>query len=229
MITEFDRHRAIADQHIRRKETEIETEQKRTNLTPKQTIRIGKELEFIHAIKGMEQAWRKQIDMGFGKLPPQDIELEGAILGALMLESNPPTFEGKVIGKTAIEKVNTFLLPSHFYSQHHKIIYDTILKLHNEKITTDMRIVVTELRRNGKLNTLPEGAHYIAELTSKVSSAANIEYHARTLVEYAIKRELILLAGDILYKAYDEIEDIFLLLENTESQIEEIKKINIKK
>src|SRR5882757_128854 len=120
----------------------------------------------------------RDISESLGKLPPQAPDLEEAVLGALMLEKN------------ALTAVVEFLRPDHFYSEQHKEIYTAIIDLFKSSDPVDMRTVVAQLRKNGKLEIVG-GAYYIAELTSKVSSAANIEYHARIIIEMAIKRELI--------------------------------------
>ena len=115
----------------------------------------------------------RDISESLGKLPPQALDLEEAVLGALMLEKN------------ALNAVVEFLKPEHFYSEMHKEIYNAIIDLFKASDPVDMRTVVNQLRKSGKIE-LVGGAYYIAELTSKVSSAANIEYHARVIMEMAI-------------------------------------------
>ena len=122
-----------------------------------------------------------------GKLPPQALDLEEAVLGALMLEKN------------ALTAVIEFLRPEHFYTEQHKEIYQAITDLFKASEPVDMRTVVAQLRKNGRLEVVG-GAYYIAELTSRVSSAANIEYHARIIIEMAIKRELIQISSQIQHQ-----------------------------
>ena len=105
----------------------------------------------------------RDISESLGKLPPQALDLEEAVLGALMLE------------KGALNAVVEFLKPEHFYSEQHQEIYRAIIDLFKGSEPVDMRTVVNQLRKNAKIE-LVGGAYYIAELTSKVSSAANIEY-----------------------------------------------------
>ena len=140
----------------------------------------------------------KDIRESLGKLPPSATDLEEAILGALMLERN------------AMMEIADILKPSHFYSTQHKEIFDAIIDLFRESQPVDMRTVVAKLRKNGKLEAAG-GAFYIAELTSKISSAANIEHHARIVVEYAIKREMIQIASTIHHDAYEDETDAFQL------------------
>lgn len=141
----------------------------------------------------------RDIDTALGKLPPQDLDLEQVILGAIMLE------------KPAIEAVNKFLRPDHFYSESHKEIYRAILALNANKNPIDMLTVVDVLRKTDKIEAVG-GAYYISGLTSKVSSAANIEYHSRIIVEMSIKRSMIELASKIHQEAYGD-SDCFELLE----------------
>ena len=158
----------------------------------------------------------KDLSESLGKLPPQAIDLEEAVLGALMLE------------KSALNAVVEFLKPQHFYLDKHQIIYEEILLLFKASEPVDMRTVVNQLRKSGKIE-LVGNAFYIAELTSKVSSASNIEYHARAIIELAIKRELIQIASQVHHDAYEDTTDVFELLDRTESSIFEISDSNLRK
>jgi replicative DNA helicase len=160
----------------------------------------------------------RDISESLGKLPPQAPDLEEAVLGALMLEKN------------ALTSVIEFLRPEHFYSEAHKLIYDAIIDLFKNSEPVDMRTVVNQLRKNGKLELIDgNGAFKIAELTSKVSSAANIEYHARIIIEMAIKRSLIEIASQIHHDAYEDTTDVFELLDKTEQNIFQISDSNLRK
>ncbi len=158
----------------------------------------------------------RDISESLGKLQPQALDLEDAVLGALMLEKN------------ALNAVVEFLKPEHFYKEVHKEIYSAIIELFKATEPVDMRTVVNQLRKEGKIE-LVGGAYYIAELTSKVSSAANIEYHARVIIEMAIKRELIQIASQMQQSAYEDTIDVFELLDKTEQSIFEISDSNLRK
>jgi replicative DNA helicase len=158
----------------------------------------------------------RDISDSLGKLPPQALDLEEAVLGALMLEKN------------ALNAVVEFLKPEHFYKESHKEIYDAILLLFKASEPVDMRTVVNQLRKTGKIE-LVGGAYAIAELTAKVSSAANIEYHARVIIEMAIKRTLIEVASKIHQDAYEDTTDVFELLDKTEQSIFQISDSNLRK
>jgi replicative DNA helicase len=158
----------------------------------------------------------RDISESLGKLPPQALDLEEAVLGALMLEKN------------ALNAVVEFLKPEHFYKEIHKEIYEAILELFKASEPVDMRTVVNELRKKGKIELIG-GAYVIAELTAKVSSAANIEYHARVIIEMAIKRTLIEVASQIHQDAYEDTTDVFELLDKTEQSIFQISDSNLRK
>lgn len=151
-----------------------------------------------------------------GKVPPQATDLEEAVLGALMLE------------KDALTSVIDILKVESFYKEGHKAIFQAILDLFTESQPIDLLTVTTQLRKNGTLE-IAGGAFYITELTSKVSSAANIEFHARIITEQSIKRELIQIASEIQRDAFEETTDVFELLDGMEQSLFEISEKNIRK
>lgn len=133
-----------------------------------------------------------------------------------------------MLEKSALNAVVEFLKPEHFYSEAHREIYNSIIQLFKSSEPVDMRTVVAQLRKDGKIE-LVGGAYYIAELTSKVSSAANIEYHARVIIEMAIKRDLIQIASQVHQDAYEDTSDVFELLDKTEQSIFAISDSNLRK
>ena len=151
-----------------------------------------------------------------GKLPPQAIDMEEAVLGALMLE------------KDALTAVVDILSPSSFYKDAHGLIYEAILDLFNAGEPIDLLTVVNQLRKNGSLE-LAGGVIFITELTSKVSSASNIEYHARIITEQAMKRDMIKISSEIQKEAFEDTTDVFELLDKMEQSLFEISENNIKK
>ncbi|RYU97238.1 replicative DNA helicase [Emticicia agri] len=151
-----------------------------------------------------------------GKLPPQAIELEEAVLGALMIE------------KDALTTVVDILQPASFYKESHQRIYNAILILFGKSEPIDLLTVTSQLRSLGELEFVG-GAQYLARLTSKVNSAANIEWHARIISQSAIKRDMIRVAGDILRDAFEDTTDVFNLLDRTEQTFFEISERNIRK
>jgi len=151
-----------------------------------------------------------------GKLPPQRLEMEAAVLGALMLE------------KDALTTVVDILKPVSFYKEGHQRIYKAISNLFDKSEPIDQLTVVQELREMGELEAAG-GVGYVAGLTMHINSAANIEAHSRVILEAAIKRELIRTATDILRDAYEETTDVFELLDATEKNIFQVSEDNMRK
>ncbi len=151
-----------------------------------------------------------------GKIPPQAVDLEQAVLGALMLE------------KDALTTVIDILKPESFYKDAHREIYSSIVTLFNNSEPVDMLTVSNQLRHDGKLE-LVGGAYYLTELTSRVNSAANVEFHARIVAEQAIKRELIRISSEIQQDAFEDTSDAFQLLDRTEQALFEVSESNIRK
>jgi replicative DNA helicase len=151
-----------------------------------------------------------------GKLPPQAVDLEEAVLGALMLDKSAP------------EKVMDLMKPESFYKDAHNFIFEVISELFEAGEAIDILTVTARLRQNGKLDQCG-GAYYITQLTNRVSSAANIEFHAHVIVEKYIQRELIRITGDITQKAFEETTDAFELLDQAEKDLFAIKNDSIKR
>ncbi|WP_026952425.1 replicative DNA helicase [Algoriphagus mannitolivorans] len=151
-----------------------------------------------------------------GKVPPQAVDLEMAVLGALMLE------------KDALTNVIDILKVESFYKEAHKVIFQAILDLFSDSQPIDLLTVTTQLRKSGTLE-IAGGAFYITELTSKVASAANIEYHSRIITEQAIKRDLIRISSEIQKDAFEDTTDVFELLDKMEQNLFEISEKNIRK
>ncbi|MDB4107324.1 replicative DNA helicase [Bacteroidia bacterium] len=155
-------------------------------------------------------------NMDMSKLQPQARDLEEAVLGALMLEKYAP------------EKVVNFMRPEAFYVEAHQLIYEAIVHLFAEGHPVDILTVTEQLRKNGTLEAVG-GAFYVTTLTNKVSSAANIEYHAHIVIQKSIQRQLISVAGEIGEKAFEETSDAFQLLDQSEKQLFEIKNSSMTK
>ena len=151
----------------------------------------------------------RDISESLGKLPPMALDLEESVLGALLLEKN------------ALIEIAGTLKPEHFYSEQHQVIYQAILELFSEGNPVDMRSCVAKLRSMGQLE-LVGGAYYIAELTSKVSSAANVEYHSRIIIQFAIKRSLIQIGSTLHHDAYEDVIDVFELYARVNLELQEV-------
>lgn len=144
-----------------------------------------------------------------GKIPPQALDLEEAVLGAMMLEKN------------AYTSVLEILKPEAFYSPAHQLIYSACKDLFEKGEPIDILTITAALRKTGDLESVG-GAYYITQLTNRVSSAANIEYHARIISEKHIQRELIRIAGEISTEAFDDGADALGLLDTAQQKIFEV-------
>lgn len=134
-----------------------------------------------------------------GKIPPQAIDLEESVLGALLLERN------------AIYDVVDMLKPEMFYRDAHQLIYKAISKLYHERNPIDIRTVTAKLRSEGTLE-LVGGAYAITELTNGVASSANIEYWSRIVMQKYLSREIIRINSEMINQGYDDTSDPFDLL-----------------
>jgi replicative DNA helicase len=153
---------------------------------------------------------------GMGKLPPQALDLEEAVLGALMIE------------KDALTNVIDILKPESFYKEAHQKIFSAVVSLFDRSEPVDILTVTNQLRSTGELE-LVGGPYYITELTTRVNSAANIEYHARIVAEQSIKRDLISIASEIHKEAFEDTTDVFDLLDKTEQSLFQVSESNIRK
>ena len=153
---------------------------------------------------------------GLGKLPPQALDIEEAVLGALMLD------------RDALANVIDSLKPETFYKDAHQRIFDAIRDLFSSSRPVDLLTVVQELKKRGELD-LVGGPTFITSLTNRVASTANIEYHTRILNQKQIQRELIKVSSEIIRDAFDESTDALELLDNAEKNLFAVAEGNIKK
>lgn len=154
---------------------------------------------------------------GIGKLPPQAVDLEEAVLGALMLEKSPLN-----------DVIDIIHRPDIFYKDAHKKIYEAIQELFSASESIDILTVTQKLRANGEIDNVG-GPYYISQLTNRVASAAHAEAHARILVQKFILREMIRISGKVIQNAYDETTDVFNLLDEAESELFAVAEGNIRK
>jgi len=152
----------------------------------------------------------------YGKIPPQAVELEEVVLGAMMLE------------KDAVANVIEILKPEVFYKEAHQHIFKAIYNLFNGSQPVDILTVTNELKSMGKLD-IAGGPYYVAQLTSKVASSANIEFHSRILLQKFIQRELIRISGEISTDAYEDTTDVFELLDKAERNLFNVSETNLRR
>jgi len=153
---------------------------------------------------------------GLGKLPPQATDLEEAVLGALMLE------------KDALSSVIDILKGEVFYDARHQKIFKAIHLLFEKSSPVDILTVTAQLRQLGELEMIG-GAYYITELTNRVASAANIEFHSRIIIQKFIQRELIRISTEVINSAYEDSSDVLDLLDKAEKNLFEIAQNNLRR
>ncbi len=156
------------------------------------------------------------ISLEKGKIPPQALELEEAVLGAMMID------------KKGVDDAIDILQPDAFYKEAHKHIFQAIFDLFTDNQPVDLLTVSAQLRKNAALE-LAGGDYYLIQLTQKISSSAHIEFHARIILQKFIQRSLIKISAEIIEDSYDETTDVFDLLDKAESKLYEVTQGNIKR
>lgn len=156
------------------------------------------------------------ISLEKGKIPPQAVDLEEVVLGAMMID------------KKGVDEVIDILHSDAFYKEAHKHIFEAIFNLFENSEPVDLLTVSARLKKEKKLE-LVGGEFYLIQLTQKVSSSAHIEFHARIILQKFIQRSLIKISSEIIEDSYDEGTDVFDLLDNAEAKLYEITQGNIKR
>lgn len=156
------------------------------------------------------------INLEKGKIPPQALDLEEVVLGAMMID------------KKGVDEVIDILNPDAFYKEAHQFIFEAIFTLFENSEPVDLLTVSSQLKKNGKLDFVG-GDFYLISLTQKVSSSAHIEFHARIILQKYIQRSLIKISNEIIEDAYDESKDVFDLLDTAESKLYDVTQGNLKR
>lgn len=156
----------------------------------------------------------KQTDNSYSRVQPQALEVERAVLGALMIDKN------------AFDSISNLLRADSFYDPRNQKVFLAILKLSQKNFPVDVLSVSEQLARDGNLEEVG-GPCYVTELSSRVASSANIEYHARVIAQKAVARQLIVITSNIEGRAFDETEDIDDLMQEAESRIFELSSQNL--
>jgi replicative DNA helicase len=173
-------------------------------------------MEKTKEIAGKKVDKSRIISLEKGKIPPQAVELEEAVLGAMMID------------KKGIDDVIDILSPDAFYDSKHLEIYAAIFELFQNSEPIDLLTVSNLLKKNGKLEFVG-GDFFLIRLTQKVASSAHIEFHARIILQKYIQRRLISISSEIIENAYDESTDVFDLLDDAEGKLFEVTQGNLKK
>lgn len=173
-------------------------------------------MEKTNTVAGKKIDKARIISLEKGKIPPQAVELEEAVLGAMMID------------KKGIDDVIDVLSADAFYDQKHQEIYASIYQLFQNSEPIDLLTVSNLLKKNGKLEFVG-GDFALIRLTQKVASSAHIEFHARIILQKYIQRKLISISSEIIENAYDESTDVFDLLDDAEAKLFEVTQGNLKK
>ena len=155
-------------------------------------------------------------DFAYGHVMPQAPEVEKAVLGALMID------------KDAYVEVCNLLMPESFYEPRNQMVYEAIQQLGKEENPIDVLTVTDVLGKMGKLDEVG-GPGYIADLSSRVATSANIEYHANVVAEKFLSRQMIQYVNEIGKKSFDETYDIRDVVQEAESILLELTQKNMKK
>ena len=159
---------------------------------------------------------QQPVDNTYGHLQPQALEVEKAVLGALMID------------RDAYAVVCEMLYPESFYEPRNQMVYAAIRDLSMDEKPVDVLTVTERLAKNGTLEEVG-GPAYVAELSSRVASSANIEYHANIIAQKFLARQLISFTSVIQTKALDETVDVDDLMQEAEGSLFELSQRNMKK
>lgn len=151
-----------------------------------------------------------------GRIPPQAVEVEAQVLGAALID------------REAVPKIIEILKEDMFYKSAHQKIFYAICKIFERNEPVDIVTLSDELKRRGWLEEVG-GVVYLSELTMKVSSSANVEYHAHIVLEKALLRNLITTSAEIASRAYSDNEDVIDLLDQAETRIFQISEHRMKR
>lgn len=151
------------------------------------------------------------INLEKGMLPPQCVNIEEAVLGAMLIDS-----------RGVDEALSILSNPDIFYKDSHKYIFEAMLSLYKNGNPIDMLTVSSELRKLGKLE-LAGGDYYIIQLTQKIASSAHIEYHSRLILQKFMARQTIAFSSQIIALAYNETTDIFELMQRWQTEFDKVQ------
>ena len=166
---------------------------------------------------GRLQPMRSEPDLSslvYGRVMPQATPLEEAVIGALLVD------------KDGLPSVIEILRTESFYKDAHGMIYEVMLELFEKSQPIDLLTVHEALKKSGKLEKVG-GLDYLLELTNKVASAANVEYHARIIAQKYIQRQLIKVSTETIKDSFEDAKDVFDLLDQAEQNLYDITDKNL--
>ena len=172
-------------------------------------------MEKRNPLKIYESENQAIVNLSDGKIPPQALDLEEAVLGAMLIDEK------------GVNEVIDILSPEVFYKKSHQLIFESIQRLFRESEPIDLLTVSADLKKNKNFEVIG-GDFYLIGLSQKVSSSAHIEYHSRIIQQKFIQRKLITISNEIISKSYNESTDVIDLLDEAESKLYDIAQNNIK-
>lgn len=205
----------IVEAETRRQMEAVKRVERKTELSEDEKIRIGNAYKFYRAVTGLIETVKRDKAAMFGRMPPHADDVEEAVLGGCILESQGAVRNGKIY-PPPLDRISGYLFPEHFYSERHRFIYSALLELPADK--RELVGLHAKLRQNGHIEAVG-GATYLVELTNKVSNTSNIEYHAHVLIDFAMKRRLIMLGSDLVSQGLDEMQDPHELFEKAKEEL----------
>ena len=156
------------------------------------------------------------LGLEMGKRPPQAIDIEEAVLGALMLEPS------------AITDVLDIISPDCFYKEINRKIFSAISSLASKHAPVDLFTISEELKSSGDLEIVG-GVSYLSQLSMKIGAAAHLDYHAKILVQKYIQRELISISYGVQKDAFDDATSVDDLLDTTQQKLFTLADRNMRK
>ena len=151
-----------------------------------------------------------------GKVPPQAVDVEEAVLGAMMIEPN------------CVPDVLDSLTADCFYKEANRKVFMAISSLSSEHQPVDIYTVSEELKRQGSIDEIG-GPYYLSLLSSSVGAAAHVEYHVKILLQKYIQRELITISAEMQRDSFDDSIPVDDLLDNSQSKLFELAERNMKR
>jgi replicative DNA helicase len=172
--------------------------------------------EFPNQIRSLNKLnpAKKDSELIYGRVQPQAIPLEEAVLGAIMID------------KDGFPSIIEILRKESFYLDKNQLIFNVMSDLFGKSQPIDLLTVHESLRKSSSLEEVG-GINYLIELTNKVGSAANIEYHARIIAQKFIQRELIRVSTTIIHDSFEDTKDVLELLDEAERGLYDITDQNL--
>lgn len=141
-----------------------------------------------------------------GKIPPQSLEAEEMVLGAMMLQ------------KDSLEEIIDLLFPECFYRDSHQVIFEAMKRIYQRQEPVDLLSLNHELKAMGQINAIG-GPYYLSQLTDRIASTAHSQHHARIILQCYLRRKVFTICQEMAEKTYDESENIFELCDKADADL----------